>query len=339
MFFDDARVPVANLIGELDQGWRVATGALGEERAMLWLSQYERLEDAAVNFANQVRGTPIADDPLTQDWYGKLLIDATALRLLGYRTVAESARGKETALQSILKLLGSEAAQAAALNALETLGPDVVLDRDRPSTPHNPWHLDVYTESWFNRYVRSFAMTIAGGTSEIQRNIVGERRPRTAAMSDETTSPAAEPAIVPDSYPSRVRAYAASDPDAVVVRHVAPDGTETSLTWSELDRRSDALARALRDQGAGLRRPGRHRHAQLAAPRAGVGRRVEARARSRCPCGGTSPTGSARDCARPSTPPCISTNRTSRRSTGWIDDRIGDRGRAPTICLTSCRRR
>jgi len=175
VFFDDARVPVANLIGELDQGWRVATGALGEERAMLWLSQYERLEDAAVNFANQVRGTPIADDPLTQDWYGKLLIDTTALRLLGYRTVAESARGKETALQSILKLLGSEAAQAAALNALETLGPDVVLDRDRPSTPHNPWHLDVYTESWFNRYVRSFAMTIAGGTSEIQRNIVGER--------------------------------------------------------------------------------------------------------------------------------------------------------------------
>jgi alkylation response protein AidB-like acyl-CoA dehydrogenase len=32
----------------------------------------------------------------------------------------------------------------------------------------------VYTESWFNRYVRSFAMTIAGGTSEIQRNIIGE---------------------------------------------------------------------------------------------------------------------------------------------------------------------
>jgi len=71
-------------------------------------------------------------------------------------------------------------------------------------------------------------------------------------MSDETTSPAPEPVIAPDSYPSRVRAFAASDPDAVVVRHVAPDGTETALTWSELDRRSDALARALRDQGAGF---------------------------------------------------------------------------------------
>ncbi len=174
VFFDDARVPTDNIVGEVNQGWRVATGALGEERAMLWLSQYERLDDAIKNFAHQARGTAVAEDPLTLDWYGKLLIDATALRLLGYRTVAESARGKQTAAQSILKLLGSEAAQAAALNALETLGPDIVVDRDRPSTPHNPYHLDVYSESWFNRYVRSFAMTIAGGTSEIQRNIIGE---------------------------------------------------------------------------------------------------------------------------------------------------------------------
>ena len=49
-------------------------------------------------------------------------------------------------------------------------------------------------------------------------------------------------AAEPDSYPARVRAFAASDPEAVVVRHVAPDGAETSLTWHELDRRSDALA-------------------------------------------------------------------------------------------------
>ena len=55
-------------------------------------------------------------------------------------------------------------------------------------------------------------------------------------MSTETAS------TEPDSYPARVRAFAASDPDAVVVRHVAPDGAETSLTWHELDRRSDALA-------------------------------------------------------------------------------------------------
>ncbi len=90
---------------------------------MLWLSQYERLDDAVVNFANEVRGTAIADDPLVQDWYGTLLIDAMALRLLGYRTVAESARGKQPAWQLILKLLGSEAAQAAAMHDSRRSGP------------------------------------------------------------------------------------------------------------------------------------------------------------------------------------------------------------------------
>jgi bile acid-coenzyme A ligase len=58
--------------------------------------------------------------------------------------------------------------------------------------------------------------------------------------------------MAPESYPARVREYAASDPDAVVVRHIATDGAETSLTWRELDRRSDALARVLREQGLGF---------------------------------------------------------------------------------------
>ena len=175
VFFDDVRVPADNVVGELNQGWRVATGALGEERAMLWLSQYERLDEVVKNFRDEVRGTPLADDPHTQDWYGKLLIDTMALRLLGYRTVAASARGKESAQQSILKLLGSETAQSASLHALEALGPDLVLDRDRRSAPDDPWMFDVFNEGWFSRYVRSFSMTIAGGTSEIQRNIVAER--------------------------------------------------------------------------------------------------------------------------------------------------------------------
>ena len=55
-----------------------------------------------------------------------------------------------------------------------------------------------------------------------------------------------------ESYPARIRANAASNPDAVVITHAAPDGTETSLTWRALDERSDALARELRNQGLGI---------------------------------------------------------------------------------------
>ncbi len=174
VFFDDVYVPQQNLIGGLNHGWKVATGALGEERAMLWLGQYESLDDLSENFAERVRGTAIADDPVVHEWFGRLLIDKTALRLLGYRTVAKTARGKDPAEQSILKLFGSEAGQQALMRALEALGPDG-LDREMPSAAHNHMHHEHINASWFDRYCRSFANTIAGGTSEIQRNIIAER--------------------------------------------------------------------------------------------------------------------------------------------------------------------
>jgi alkylation response protein AidB-like acyl-CoA dehydrogenase len=174
VYFDDVRVPAEHLIGELHGGWRVATGALGEERAMLWLSQSERLDDLVEHFATHVRGTPLAGDDVTLDWYGRLLMDAMALRLLGYRTLAKMSRGIDAAEQSILKLFGSEAWQQASSEALETFGPDS-LDSTRPTAPYNHLHHEHFTGSWFDRYLRSFANTIAGGTSEIQRNIIAER--------------------------------------------------------------------------------------------------------------------------------------------------------------------
>jgi alkylation response protein AidB-like acyl-CoA dehydrogenase len=174
VFFDDVFVSKDNLVGGLNHGWKVATGTLGEERALLWLSNYERLDDLIQTFSAHVRGTPIADDPITQDWFGKLVVDATALRLLGYRTVAKTARGQDPAEQSILKLFGSEAAQQAYNRALETLGP-AALDRTQHTAPYNHMRHEHFSASWFDRYCRSFAGTIAGGTSEIQRNIVAER--------------------------------------------------------------------------------------------------------------------------------------------------------------------
>jgi alkylation response protein AidB-like acyl-CoA dehydrogenase len=174
VYFDDVHVPADNLIGGLHEGWRVATGALGEERAMLWLSHSERIDDVLEHFATHVRGTPIADDPLTLDWYGRLAMDAMALRLLGYRTLAKMNRGVDPAEQSILKLFGSEAWQRASNDALETFGPEA-LDVTRRTAPLNHLNHDPYTASWFDRYCRSFAATIAGGTSEIQRNIIAER--------------------------------------------------------------------------------------------------------------------------------------------------------------------
>ena len=174
VFFDDVEVPVENLVGPLDDGWRVATGSLGHERAMLWLSFAERLDHVVKHGPEALVEQGLTDDPLTLDWFGDMLIDVQALRLLGYRTLAKARKGVEGAEQSILKLLGSESIQRGALHLLESLGPDG-LDRTRPSGPFLPLHSEHYVASWFDLYLRSFAGTIAGGTSQIQRNIVAER--------------------------------------------------------------------------------------------------------------------------------------------------------------------
>ncbi|RAY17052.1 acyl-CoA dehydrogenase [Actinomadura craniellae] len=159
VFFTDVRVPKENLIGELHRGWRVAHGSLGHERTMLWLSYAERLDDL------------IRDAPGDEEWYATLLMDAQALRLLGYRQLGGD---RDPAEVSVLKLLGSEAIQAAGLRALEAQGPEG-LAHPAATAPPNHMSVEAFTASWFERYARSFAGTIAGGTSEIQRNIIAER--------------------------------------------------------------------------------------------------------------------------------------------------------------------
>jgi alkylation response protein AidB-like acyl-CoA dehydrogenase len=164
VFFTDVRVPRENLIGQLNQGWTVAHGSLGHERTMLWLSFAERLDDL------------IRDAPSGQEWYATLLMDAQALRLLGYRQLSAVMGGgdRDPAELSVLKLLGSEAIQAASLHALEERGPEGLI-HPAVTGPYNHMNNDAFIASWFERYVRSFAGTIAGGTSEIQRNIIAER--------------------------------------------------------------------------------------------------------------------------------------------------------------------
>jgi alkylation response protein AidB-like acyl-CoA dehydrogenase len=174
VFFDDAVVPVENLLGELHGGWRVANGSLGHERAMLWLGYSEHLDAFLGTFRDALAGTVLADDPRVVDWYASVAIDAQAIKLLGYRTLAKTKRGLPSNEQSILKLFGSEALQNAQRDAVEALGPAALDDTVLAGEFHH-LQVETYNTSWFNRYLRSFAGTIAGGTSEIQRNIVAER--------------------------------------------------------------------------------------------------------------------------------------------------------------------
>jgi alkylation response protein AidB-like acyl-CoA dehydrogenase len=167
VFFTDVRVPVENLVGPLNEGCRVATGSLGHERNMLWMGYANQLQEMTADFE------PVGE--LERDRYATVVMDYQALRLLGSVTLARAARGEEdVASQSVLKLLGSEAVQSATEHVLGASGVGGLV-HPALTGPYAPLNLDSHFGSWFDRYLRTFAATIAGGTSEIQRNIIAQR--------------------------------------------------------------------------------------------------------------------------------------------------------------------
>jgi alkylation response protein AidB-like acyl-CoA dehydrogenase len=167
VFFTDVRVPAENLVGPLNQGWRVANGSLGHERTMMWLGFADRLDNLISDFH------PTTE--LERDNFATMVMDKQALRLLGSVALARAARGEDdVAAVSVLKLLGSEAELRGTEHALSAAGADGLIHPGQTG-PYAPMNLDHYFASWFERYARSFSGTIAGGTSEIQRNIIAQR--------------------------------------------------------------------------------------------------------------------------------------------------------------------
>ncbi|WP_297700372.1 acyl-CoA dehydrogenase family protein [Mycobacterium sp.] len=167
VFFNDVRVPADNLLGPLNGGWRVANGSLGHERTLMWLAFANRLEQLLEDY----RPT----DEVNADHYATIVMDYYALRLLGSAALGRAARGDvDVAALSVLKVFGSEAEQSALRHALDAAGVDGLRDKAL-TAPYNPYAPDLFTASWFARYISSYAGTIAGGTSEIQRNIIAQR--------------------------------------------------------------------------------------------------------------------------------------------------------------------
>ncbi len=176
VFFTDVEVPGENLVGQLHHGWAIAGGSLAHERGMLWISESTGLERIIERvLATAVTPLPggrrLADDAILRDTVARAYVQAQALKLLGYRGFAKVAKGKSSPEHSVLKLLGSELRRNLALDVGEALGP-AGLDLDRNDAPANTRGGD---QGWLTHWLQSFSQTIAGGTSEIQRNIIAER--------------------------------------------------------------------------------------------------------------------------------------------------------------------
>ncbi|GLP74436.1 hypothetical protein TUM20983_15460 [Mycobacterium antarcticum] len=134
---------------------------------MLWLSYADRLQDLIDDWQPST--------VVERDQFATLVMDNLALRLMGSAALARAAHGEEDVpALSVLKLFGAETVQTATEHALDSRAADG-LDHPHMTAPYIPLNLDAYAGSWADRYLRSFAGTIAGGTSEIQRNIIAQR--------------------------------------------------------------------------------------------------------------------------------------------------------------------
>ena len=176
VYFENVEVPSDDRVAVLDHGGSNPTGSLAHERGMLWTSQVARIEQKigeliALGGETGPSGERRGDDPRFRDRVAELYVESQALKYMGYRGFAKVARGKSSPEHSVMKLLGSELEQKLCLIALEAQGPQAL---DVAFARH------AFDESegappWARQYLYSFSNTIAGGTSEIQRNIIAQR--------------------------------------------------------------------------------------------------------------------------------------------------------------------
>ena len=167
VFFDDARVPVANTLGKEGQGWSVAMSTAGFERGLM-LRSPARFQDTALRLVELLRENAMNVDEALRDEVVRAWIAAEAYTLDTYRTVSRLlAGGKIGAEASLNKIFWSELDIRMHELALEILG-------DRwDLLPEAPGAQGVGT--WLDSYLFSLSGPIYAGTNEIQRNIISER--------------------------------------------------------------------------------------------------------------------------------------------------------------------
>src|SRR5580765_5237810 len=166
VFFTDVVVPRENLIGGLNDGWRLTQGSLAHERAGLWVEGVSRLEAQVESLVDLAQRRGLDHDAGVRRRIASAYELAASLRALGYKGFASFAQGSSAPEHSYMKMAMSEASNAAFELGMEISG---------TLAPVTDPILASKTRRFVDGFFMSFANTIAGGSSEIQRNIVAQR--------------------------------------------------------------------------------------------------------------------------------------------------------------------
>jgi alkylation response protein AidB-like acyl-CoA dehydrogenase len=179
VFFDDARAPAENVVGKRGEGWSISRATLKHERNLignprLMTGQFEVLLQIARRA--QRGGRPAIEDSAVRRRLAEIECSVRACETTNLRMLSASTRGEELSVMlpmMMIKLFSTEVMKQIACAAYDLLGSDGLLE---------PWaeNDSIYDTSASHRgivhnYMYSLGPAIAGGASNIQRNIIGER--------------------------------------------------------------------------------------------------------------------------------------------------------------------
>ena len=169
MFFDGVKVPRANLLGELHQGWQIAVAALQNERGILYVvSMQIMLKQARDNLLEFARSRAAGRDPVLRQELASVYLGTEIFRLTCQRTLDKLLRmGMPGPEASIIKLHWTELTQAMPRIGMRILGPEGLLyETPAPGTRGR-------ADQWLQKgHLGAPAASIASGTSEIMRGII-----------------------------------------------------------------------------------------------------------------------------------------------------------------------
>jgi alkylation response protein AidB-like acyl-CoA dehydrogenase len=176
VFLDSVRVPDANMLGQPGEGWRVATTTLMNERVAIGSSPSTRATPGESLLAAWKAKSPTMTDPSRSALRSRLLktyVDAEVTRMAAARAGAATSSGVPGPEGSIAKLASAELSQRVAELIADMQGSDLMIHADGYGMVRAEGK--TRSNSPVTQFLRSRASTIEGGTSEVMRNILGER--------------------------------------------------------------------------------------------------------------------------------------------------------------------
>jgi alkylation response protein AidB-like acyl-CoA dehydrogenase len=168
VFFDNVRVPRENLVGELHNGWMVGIGLLMHERATTSILGQANMQVLVQELLELARQRKRHQEPVIRQRLAQLYTESEAVKYYGYRCLTKRLRGLPPGPEgSAHRLALTRLTQRAQELAMELEGPYAQLMHG------SAWA--VQDGAWQFNFLRARSATIAGGTAEIQLNILGER--------------------------------------------------------------------------------------------------------------------------------------------------------------------